>query len=150
VNQVTVAQPLPSGFPERLREGSLNAAMANALSAGDQRYHMKRLDRAGFSRGGAQANQAGIGSAQALSDGIADAYQQALRDRQADSMSQLRGQVDQEKFAQSLGALQQQNAYANAQSQLQRQGALMGLLNEPAQQSSAMNPWSMMMSFLND
>lgn len=134
MNQVTIDQSRPAGgFTPNQQSGAFNNAMALALAAGDPRYQMKRYDRAGLSRGAAQANQAGIAGAQELADGISQAYQQQIDDQQYNAMAGLESQVSQEDFARQLGALQQQNAYAQQMANLQRQqavfGALRGLLD---------------------
>jgi uncharacterized protein YbjQ (UPF0145 family) len=129
VNQVTVNRNFPSGgLTPGQQTGAFNNAMARAMASGDQRYQMKRYDKAGFSRGGAQANQAGIQGAQDMSQGIADAYQQSLDDQHANAMRDLQSQTSQEQYAQALGGLQQQQAYAQQMAMLQRQQAVMGLL----------------------
>jgi len=107
---------------------SFNNDMAFAVASGDPRYQMKKYDRAGFSRGGAQRNQAGIGAAQDMASGVAGAYQNAMQDANTDAMNALQWNAGQEQYAQALGGLQQQNAYANQMAQLQRQQALLGLL----------------------
>jgi hypothetical protein len=128
VNQVQLYQETP--YTQRnLPTASFNNDMAVALAAGDPRYQMKQYDRAGFSRGGAQRNQAGISGAQQMADGIAGAYQRAMQSAQTDGLNQLQYQTDQEQFAQALGGLQQQNNYASQMALLQRQQALLGLLD---------------------
>lgn len=124
MNDVRIAQPPVTMDPARLAKSRL----ANAYSLGDPRYQMKQLDRAGFSRGGAQRNQAGINAAQQMSDSIAEVYSGQLQDQQARALANLQSQQGQEQFAQSLGSLQQQNNYANQMAALQRQGAMMNLL----------------------
>lgn len=131
MNQVQLhSSRLPRGLSPQQQSGAFNNTMANALAAGDPRYNMKRYDRAGFSRGGAQANQAGIQGAQEMADGIAAAYRQAIADQQYNAMAGLESQASQERFAQALGGIQQQSAYAQQMANLQRQGLLMGLLND--------------------
>lgn len=129
MNQVSIeSQRLPRGFTPEQQSGAFNNAMAQALAAGDPRYQMKRYDRAGFSRGGAQANQAGIQGAQDMSQGMADAYRQSIDDTQYNAMANLESQTSREQFGQALGGLQQQQAYAQQMQMLQRQQAVMGLL----------------------
>lgn len=89
---------------------------------------LKKYDRPGFSRAGAQMNQAGIDAAQGMSQGIADAYSQDLQNRTYNSQVALQGQQGQEQFGQALAGLQQQNSYANQMAALQRQGTMLGLL----------------------
>jgi hypothetical protein len=134
MNQVAIDQSrLPRGFTPNQQSSAFNNNMAQAMAAGDPRHQMKRYDRAGFSRGAAQANQAGINAAQEMTDGIAQAYRQQIDDSQYNAMAGLESQVSQEDFARQLGALQQQNAYAQQMANLQRQqavfGALRGLLD---------------------
>jgi hypothetical protein len=128
VNRVQLTQTPPTGFTDAMKAGKFNNTMAQALASGDPRYQMKRYDRAGFSRGGAQANQAGIQGAQDMSQGIANAYRQSMDDEAYNANLALQGQVGQEQFGQALGGLQQQQAYAQQMALLQRQQAVMGLL----------------------
>jgi uncharacterized protein YbjQ (UPF0145 family) len=127
VNNVQLYGGTPFSATE-MPSASFNNDMAFALASGDPRYQMKQYDRAGFSRGGAQFNQAGIQGAQDLANGIASAYQNAMQQANTDAMNALQRQTGQEQYAQALGGLQQQNAYANQMAQLQRQQALLGLL----------------------
>lgn len=117
------------GLTQRQQSGAFNNAMAQALAAGDPRYQMKQYDRAGFSRGAAQANQAGIQGAQQVAKGLADAYSQSIDDTQYNANVGLNNQVSQEQFGQALGGLQQQNNYAQQMAALQRMNLLQGLLN---------------------
>lgn len=129
MNQVSIdSQRQATGYTPRQQSGAFNNAMAQAMAAGDPRYQMKQYDRAGFSRGGAQANQAGIKGAQDMADGIAAAYQRQIDDQQYNALTDLNAQVSQEQFGQALGGLQQQNAYADQMARLQQMGALFGLL----------------------
>lgn len=102
---------------------------ATAIASGDPRYQMKKLDRAGLSRGGAQKNQAGIAGAQEMAAGIADAYGQQLQDSQYTGSAQMKQDVSRENQALALGALQQQQTYANQMAALQRQGAAMNMFS---------------------
>jgi hypothetical protein len=129
MNRVQLTQTPPAGLTDRQQSGKFNNAMAMALASGDPRYQTKTLDRAGFSRGGAQANQAGIQAAQSMTEGIANAYRQSMDDQSYNADLALQGQVGQERYAQALGGLQQQQAYANQMALLQRQQALLGLLD---------------------
>lgn len=126
MNNVQLSQPPLS---RQRSDSKFNNAMASALASGDPRYQMKRLDRAGFSRGNAQRNQAGIQGAQEMTQGIADAYRQAMDDETYNANFNMQNQVAQEQFGQALGGLQQQQAYANQMALLQRQQALLGLLD---------------------
>ena len=131
MNQVSIdSQRLPRGLTDRQQSGAFNNAMATALAAGDPRYQMKQYDRAGFSRGAAQANQAGIQGAQQMAEGMADAYRQAVDDSQYNALAGLGSQVSREQFGQSLGGLQEQNNYAQQMAALQRMNLLQGLLNQ--------------------
>ena len=128
MNNVDLYQRSPFTSPQTIPGQTFNNDMAFALSAGDPRYQTKKLDRAGFSRGRAQRNQAGIQGAQDMVDGVAGAYQNAMQSANTDAMNALQWGTSQEQYAQALGGLQQQNAYANQMAQLQRQQALLGLL----------------------
>lgn len=129
MNNVDLYQQSPFTQPQAIPGQAFNNDMAFALAAGDPRYQQKRLDRAGFSRGGGQKNQAGIVGAQDMVNGIAGAYQNAMQSANADAMNDLQWRSGQEQYAQALGGLQQQNAYANQMALLQRQQALLGLLD---------------------
>jgi uncharacterized protein YbjQ (UPF0145 family) len=129
VNQVELYQQSPLTNRQQQPSSAFNNDMAFAVSAGDPRYQMKRLDRAGFSRGGAQAAQAGIAGARDMAGGIAEAYQNEMARAHSGAMADLEWRGAQEQYAQALGGLQQQNAYANQMAQLQRQQALLRLLD---------------------
>lgn len=129
MNQVSIeAQRLPRGLTGRQQSGAFNNAMAAALAAGDPRYQMKQFDKSGFSRGAAQANQAGIQGAQQMAEGIANAYRQGIDDTQYNALTELGSQVSREQFGQALGRLQEQNHYAQQMAALQRLNLLQGLL----------------------
>lgn len=121
MNSVYTNQPLPKGLSDRQKSAQFNTQMANAMAAGDPRFTIKQYDRGGISRGGTQLNQAGIDAAKNLSEGVSQAYATSLGNAQYDSGVQLQGEQARESNAQALGALQQQNAYANQLAALQRQ-----------------------------
>lgn len=125
MNRVQLTQTPPTGFTDRQKTGKFNNAMAQALASGDPRYQMKRYDKGGLSRGGAQRNQAGIQAAQDMSEGMANAYRQAMDDEKYNAGMQLQGQAGQEQFGQALAGLQQQQAYAQQMALLQRQESLL-------------------------
>lgn len=122
-----VSVPQVQGYSPQQTRAAFNAQMAQAHAAADPRYNLKPMDKAGFSRGGAQNAMAGISSAQNLAEGIAKAYQGQLQD------SQFNAGLGNQSAAESLGlglsglALQQQ--YANAMAALQRQQQQQGLLS---------------------
>jgi hypothetical protein len=122
VNTVQLNQQMPLGLSDLQRDATLNNRMASALAASDPRYQMKRLDRAGLSRGAGQRAQADLYGAQDLTRGITDAYSQAM----ADTPDNLEFQSGQERQALALQSLQQQNAYANQMARLQMAGTLLG------------------------
>lgn len=124
MNRVNIPQKSPALPTARVSENDL--AMAYAM--GDPRMNAKELDRAGLSRGGAQMNQAGINAAQKMASGIADAYSNQLKNQTLNANAQLAMDQGREQYGQALGGLQQQAAYANQMANLQRQGALLGLL----------------------
>ena len=128
MNQVTINTQLPRGLPASQIRGQFNNQMAQALASGDPRFAVKQYDRAGLSRGAGQWNQAGIDAAKSLADGIAQAYSGNLQNQQYNANSALQSQVAQESQRQALGALQQQNNYANHMAALQAQGQMLGLL----------------------
>jgi hypothetical protein len=122
MNRVDIAQPPVLFTPSR----ASGFAIADAYAKGDPRYQIKKLDRAGLSRGNAQRNQAGIVAAQEMAAGLSDAYGAQLQSQQERALANLQAQQQQEQYAQSLGALQQQNNYADQMAALQRQQAVMG------------------------
>jgi|694.fasta_scaffold01126_26 hypothetical protein len=127
MNSIELNQVPPSGFTDRQQQAAYSQRMAQALAMGDPRFQMKNLDRAGFSRGGAQRNQAGINAAQAMAEGISEAYQGAMDDQKYNANLTLQNQQTQERQAQALASLQQQEAYAQQMARLQRQQAIMNL-----------------------
>jgi len=129
MNQVTLHQQSPLTNRQQQPSAAFNNDMAFAVAAGDPRYQMKRLDRPGLSRGGAQSAQAGIAGAQDMVNGISGAYQNEMARAHTGAMQDLEWRGVQEQYAQGLGGLQQQNAYANQMAGLQRQQALLGLLD---------------------
>lgn len=123
---------LPQSSPQR-SAAAFNQQMAQAHAGADMRYNTKPLDRAGMSRGGGQAQMAGIQSARNLSQGVAEAYGQQLQDAASSADRQLRAAAAQEGLGQSVSQLAMQNQYADALASLQRQqimgqGVLGGLL----------------------
>lgn len=121
MNSVNIQTPLPTGLSQQQMRAQMNNQYARALAAGDPRYQMKKLDRPGMSRGAAQRNQAGINASNEMSEGIAEAYSRDLQNRQYNANVALQSQAARESQAQALGALQQQNNYANQMAALQRQ-----------------------------
>jgi hypothetical protein len=126
MNQVAINTTPPAGIPQQRMQAQFNNQMAQALAAGDPRFAAKQYDRPGFSRGAGQWNQAGIDAAKGLADGIAQAYSGNLQNQQYNALSGLQGSQAQEAQAQALGALQQQNNYANKMAALQLQNQLLG------------------------
>jgi hypothetical protein len=125
MNNVQLNTTLPTAFSSQQTKAALNNSYANALAMGDPRMSVKPYDKGGMSRGGAQWNQAGIDSAQKMSQGIAEAYSRDVQNNQYNANTALAGQQAQESQAQALGALQQQQGYANQMAQLQRQNMAM-------------------------
>lgn len=128
MNKVYSNQTPPKGILPGTQTAALNNQLAMAMASGDPRMALKKYDRPGFSRGGAQMNQAGIDAAQNLTQGISDAYSQDLQTNAYNSQNALQGQQGQEQFGQALAGLQQQNNYANQMAALQRQNTMLGLL----------------------
>ena len=126
MNSVQLNQTPPTGLAPQSINAALNNRLAVALSMGDPRMAVKRYDRAGISRGGAQWNQAGIDAAQRLSDGVADAYSTQIKDLAYNAGLQLQGEQAREQTAQALGGLQQQRAYSDQMAALQRQQTMLG------------------------
>lgn len=129
MNTVQLRDVPPGGLSAQQMQATANNQYAQAMAAGDPRYQLKRLDRAGLSRGTGQMNQAGINAAQDMSEGIAKAYSGDLQNNQYNAGVAIQGQSGLESQAQALSALQQQNNYANQMAALQRQQAGMNLFS---------------------
>lgn len=125
-NRVNLHQPLPTP-PSTAPSAS---GLARAQASADPRFNMKKYDRAGVSRSRGQAAKAGIDAAQAFSLGIADVYDNQLKQQAANADAMLQLQQGQEQYAQALGGLQSQATYADQMAALQRQGILYGLLGD--------------------
>jgi hypothetical protein len=119
-------------------EDAVNNVIAKGFQQGDQRFQMKKMDKAGFSRGRQQQFVAGQESAQAMGQ----AANQAAELRSADDLANSQMRSDYEKaremeaqnlamtqhamgqsqwaqqFAQQSAAAQMQMAYAQARLQL--------------------------------
>ena|GEM_PF-1726447 len=120
MNNVAVNQPPVPGITDQSRRSVFNNNYAQALAAGDPRANVKQYDRGGISRGAGQWQQAGIDAAQKMASGLADAYSQDTQAAAYNSQNQLAQQQAQQQYALQLGALQQQDAYAQAMANLQR------------------------------
>ncbi len=103
-------------------------AVANAYAAADPRFNAKPLDRPGLSRGRGTYSQAGINAGQAFVQGIAEAYGQQAEDAATAEGQRLNALAGQERYANALGGLATQAAYAQQMNQLQGIGALASLL----------------------
>ncbi len=125
-NSVNLRQPLPTP-PSTAPSAS---GFARAQASADPRYNIKKRDRAGLSRGRGQAATAGIDAAQEFSQGIADVYDNQLKQQASNADAMLQLQQGQEQYAQALGGLQSQATYADQMAALQRQGILYGLLGD--------------------
>lgn len=123
-NQVNLQRPLPQP-PAATPSAS---GMARATASADPRMNLKPYDRAGVSRGRGQMHQAGILAAQNYQQGMADVFNQQLQRQAANADAQLQMGIGQEQYGQALGALNSQAVYAQQMANLQRQGALLGLL----------------------
>jgi hypothetical protein len=123
-NQVRLQQPLPTP-PSTAPSAS---GIARAQASADPRFNMKKYDRAGVSRGRGQSAQAGITAAESFSQGIADVYDNQLKQQAANADAMMQLQQGQEQYAQALGGLQAQANYADQLASLQRQNILYGLL----------------------
>ena len=126
LNRVNLQQPLPTP-PSTAPSAS---GFARAQASADPRFNMKQYDRAGMSRGRGQAAKAGIDAAQKFSQGIADVYDNQLKQQASNADAMLQLQQGQEQYAQALGGLQSQATYADQMAALQRQGILYGLLGD--------------------
>lgn len=104
------------------------SGMARATASADPRFHMKQYDRAGVSRGKGQMHQAGISAAQNYQAGMQDVFNDQLQQQGQNASAMLGLDMGEEQYGQALGALNSQAAYAQQMANLQRQGALMGLL----------------------
>ena len=113
-------------------------AYAQAIASSDPRYTVKQYDRGGISRGGSQAQQAGIDAAQNFTQGMADAYAKQADAAAYNAQLALADQQQRESTGQALNAFNANEAYANAMAQLQAEqvgmGMLGGLMRPPQQQ----------------
>ena len=136
-NNVNTTALLPAALAERDIQANFNNMHARAMAEGDPRQAVKQYDRAGLSRGAGLWNQAGIDAANKMAPGVASAYADRLAHDAANETMQMRGQAQREQQAQALGALQENDAYAQQLAALQRQqssnnlvtSVLGGLLN---------------------
>ena len=136
-NTVNTTALLPAALAERNMQANFNNMHARAMAEGDPRQAVKQYDRAGLSRGAGLWNQAGIDAANKMAPGVANAYTDRLAQDAANETMQMQGQSQREQQAQALGALQENNAYAQQLAALQRQqssnnlvtSVLGGLLN---------------------
>ena len=105
-------------------------AVANAYAAADPRFNVKlmQLDRPGLSRGRGTYAQAGVNAGQSFVKGIADAYGQEAEDATTAEGQRLNAMAGQERYANALGGLATQAAYAQQLNQMQGLGALANLL----------------------
>jgi len=126
MNKVTLNQQPLAFSPSRLSPYTYSQAVASA----DPRYQMKGLDRAGFSRGAGQQQQAGIQGAQSFTKGIADAYSRQLANQTMKAQARMQDEQGREKTAQQLGGMQEQDAYAGQLAGLNRQATLMNFFNQ--------------------
>lgn len=121
MNTVQIQRPNLPTYGYQYGRGLFNQNMAQAQAAGDQRFNLKQYDRAGMSRGGAQQYQAGVMGANAMANGIAQAYGQLTQD-DANIANMAQGsEVEQEKMATALASL-------NAQRRADRQGLGISIL----------------------
>jgi hypothetical protein len=111
---------------QRAIDANYNNDFANAVALGDPRLQMKKMDRAGMSRGAGQMSNAGIQGAAKMAEGIATAYgnrQQAqdyntsytMQNQQADATQKLalQGLLQQQQYNNQLAAQQRQNSAMN-------------------------------------
>lgn len=125
MNTVNINQPVPKITGQ---QSVFNNDIAKAYAAGDPRFNAKQYDRPGFSRAGAQWNQAGIDAANNMTNGVAQAYGNLLQNNSNAANMELQGYANREQFGQALSGLSQQNAYQQAMSNLTRQQQGIGLL----------------------
>lgn len=128
MNRVVLRTSPNTGVSQRAIDESFNNELANAYAMGDQRFNAKQYDRPGFSRGGAQMNQAGIDAANRMAQGVAGAYAGRMQNMFGNAGMAMRANAGQEQFGQALGGLAQQNVYQQAMDRLQRQQSAMGVL----------------------
>jgi hypothetical protein len=109
-------------------EDSVNNIIAKGMQQGDQRYQMKQMDKAGFSRGKNQQFIAGQESAQAIAKGASQAAEVRSADQLANSQMRSDYEKSREMEAQNLAMVQhsmgqsqwaQQFAQQSAAAQLQ-------------------------------
>lgn len=128
MNRVMLRGRPNPGVSQRALDENFNNELASAYAMGDQRFNAKQYDRPGFSRAGAQLNQAGIDAANKVAEGVARAYSGRMQGQMANANMALRAGAGQEQFGQALGGLAQQNVYQQAMDRLQRQQTSLGIL----------------------
>lgn len=114
-----VQMQAPQAVPNT--QGAFNNALASAQAQADPRFHVKNYDRSGVSRGKGQAHLASVQGANALAQGIADAYAIPAQDATTNAQNTLNYQQAAEQFGLGSSAIGMQNDYANALASLQRQ-----------------------------
>lgn len=125
MNTISTATPIPKITGQ---QSVFNNDMAKAYASGDPRFNAKQYDRPGFSRGGAQWNQAGIDAANNMTGGVSQAYGNLLQNNSAAAGTELQGAANNAQFGQALSGLAQQNAYQQSMSNLTKQQQTIGML----------------------
>lgn len=109
-------------------EASVNNTLARGQQAGDQRYQIKQMDRAGISRGKGQQTAAQIQSAKEM----ASAANQAAETRSKDQLNNEKMRADYEKAREqeslAIAGAQFGVNFAGMQAQLAQQRAAMELM----------------------
>lgn len=125
MNNVNIAAAPETGIGRALTGAQFNATLANALSLGDKRYNLKKLDRKGISRSKGSKYQAEVTGANDAANAVADAYTQRLGNLAYGANADLESKAQREQHAQQLWNMQSSNANADALAALQRQQAMM-------------------------
>lgn len=125
MNQVAM-QPAPRvGIASGTNRAQRNAGVANAQAMNDLRYQQKKKDRRGFSRGRAQAFQAGIEGAAESSNALSDMYNKELQANAYNAQAALDADAMREQYGQQLWNMQSGAAYDDIMAALQREQAMM-------------------------
>lgn len=125
MNTVAMQPAARIGITPGASRAQRNTGVANAQAMADVRFNQKKLDRRGFSRGRAQANQASIDGASGSANALADLYNRELQSNTYNSQAMLDSDAMRERYGQQLWNLQSGAAYGDAMAALQREQAMM-------------------------
>jgi hypothetical protein len=122
--------PNPYTYSEQQTNAAQNNARANATQAADPRYNAKQYQRAGISAGKGQEYLGAAKGAQAYAQGMAEADSIGMQDAYANADRRLQDETMRDQFGQALAGLSEQNAQAAYMNQLQSQQRAMGFMGD--------------------